>query len=266
MELSIIIPSFNTKKVLGDCLSSIAKFTDSRKTEIIVVDNGSSDGSKDFLEKLSHEKRIDVILSNTNMGFSKAVNLGINKSSGDYILILNSDILVKPNSVDLLVDYAKKNKDAGVIGGRLSNIDGTPQASVFHFPSIIGAIKEYWLGRKGDYEKYLPEGNNPVKVDAVVGAVMLVSREVLNKVGLLDEKYFMYFEDLDLCRRIFRVGYSNYYLPKAEFIHYHGLSGKNISKDTNKWLISSSKKYNGFLKYLLITLIIRIRQIYQKIF
>jgi GT2 family glycosyltransferase len=266
MELSIIIPSFNTKKVLGDCLNSIAKFTNSKEAEIIVVDNGSSDGSTELLEKLSHEKKITSILSDKNLGFSKAVNLGIKKSSGEYVLILNSDIIVQPNSIRLLLDFAKNNSNAGIIGGRLLNTDKTPQPSVFHFPSIIGAVKEYWLGQKGKYEKYLPKENDPVRVDAIVGAVMLVSRKVLDRVGFLDEKYFMYFEDLDLCRRTIKAGYRNYYLPKAEFIHYHGLSGKNISANTNLWLVSSSKKFNGLAKYLLITLIIRIRQIFHKIF
>jgi GT2 family glycosyltransferase len=265
MELSIIIPSFNTQKVLGDCLNSIAKFTDSKETEIIVVDNGSIDGSKEFLEKLSREKEISAVLSDTNLGFSKAVNLGIKKSSGEYVLIFNSDIIVQANSISLLLNFAKNNSTVGIVGGRLLNTDKSPQPSVFHFPSIIGAVKEYWLGQKGEYEKYLPKENDPARVDAIVGAVMLVSRKVLNRVGFLDEKYFMYFEDLDLCRRTIKAGYHNYYLPKAEFIHYHGLSGKNISANTSMWLVESSKKYNGLTKYLLITLIIRISQIVKKL-
>lgn len=265
IELSIIIISFNTKNVLRDCINSIFKSVNIQKTEIIVVDNGSNDGSVEQIKNYDSKFKIILIENKTNLGFAKAVNQGIRQARGDYILLLNSDIIVKPNSIKTMIDFAKNNKNVGVVGGKLLNIDGSFQPSVFHFPSVLGAIKEYWFGIKGAYEKYLPKGDNPEEVDAVVGAVMLIPRAVIEKVGLFDEKFFMYFEDLDFCRRVRNDGYTVYYYPRSRYIHYHGISGSKIPQKTNQWLIESSKVYNGLFKYYLVTLVISIGQKFKKI-
>jgi len=274
--LSIIIVSYNTKELLEECIESVVKSSkhqaSSASYEIIVVDNNSKDGTREYLEKLQNSKtqkfkkhqtsNIKVILNNRNLGFAKAVNQGIKKSKGKYILLLNSDIKVLPGTIKELINFVQKRKDAGIVAPKLLNKDGkASQASCYKLPTIRGAINEYWFGKKGSYEKYLPRGGNPVKVEAVIGAAMLIPKAVIDVVGLLDEKYFMYFEDLDYCRRVDQNGLAVYYLPQVKVIHHHGASGKKIPSKVSHYLVKSSKKFNGFLKYNLLKLIIYFSQI-----
>ena len=275
MKLSIIIPSFNTKKLLRQCLRSLGSRLQSQnsKLEIIVVDNASGDGSAEMVRELQSASRrtktpklqIKLIENSKNLGFAKAVNQGIRKSKGEYILLLNSDIIVKPGSLKAMVNFAESYPLTGVVGGRLLDPSGSIQASVYHFPTFLRAMREFWLGQEGIYQKYVPKGNEPVVVDAATGAAMLIPKKIIKEVGLLDERYFMYFEDLDYCRRVKKAGYKTYYLPAAKFTHHHGASGKKISGLTHQWLVQSSKLYNGLLKYYLLTLIIWLGQKWQRL-
>lgn len=259
MTLSIIIVSYNTKELLKKCLRSLEKV----KAEIIVVDNNSEDGSSDLIKKDFPE--VKVISNKENFGFAKANNQALRQAQGEFILLLNSDTVVKPKALEELVEFAKQHPEAGVIGARLLNPDGSVQPSVFHLPTIKGAVLEYWLKQKGTFEKYFPVDNDPREVEAVVGAAMLIPKTVIEKVGLLDERYFMYFEDLDYCRRVKHTGFKVYYLPQAEIIHQHGASGKTIGNQTNRWLIESSKIYHGNFRYSMITFIIWSGQKLKKI-
>jgi len=259
MDLSVIIVSFNTKDLLKKCLESLPP-----GIEIIVVDNGSTDGSVAYLKKL---KNIKLLINQKNEGFSKAVNQGIRKSQGKFLLLLNSDIIVKKDALSKLVDFAKKEPQAGVIGGRLLDPDGSPQGSCFYLPTLWRVIREFWLGRD-DFsvmKKYFPPGKKPVEVEVVTGTVFLIPKKVLKKVGFFDERYFMYFEDLDYCRQVKQTGFKVFYLPQAEFIHFHGQSGKNIPSQTHRWLVESSKVYHGLFNYYLITSIVWLGQKWQKI-
>ena len=157
-----------------------------------------------------------------------------------------------------MVSFAEAHPDAGVISTRLLNPNGTLQPSCYHFPTIKNAIR-------GRFEKYAPAGDKPVSVDAVVGAVFMIPRQVIEKVGLLDEKYFIYFEDLDYCYRVKKSGFKVYYLPQVEIVHLHGASGKKIKKKAGKWLVESSKKYHGIFKHYLINLILWSGQKWQKL-
>lgn len=264
MDLSIIIVSFNTKALLRQCLKSLIlkPKTQPLTPEIIVVDNGSTDGSVEMLRKW----KVKLIENKENLGFARAVNQGIQKSKRKYLLLLNSDIIVRSGSLRAMVNFAGTHPLAGVVGGRLLGPGGSVQASVYHFPTFLRAIREFWFGREGVYQKYVPRGEKPMVVDAVVGAAMLIPRKIIKEIGPLDERYFMYFEDLDFCRRVKKVGYHTYYLPEAEFVHYHGASGKKIPGLTHQWLVQSSKVYNGTLRYYLLTLVIWLGQKWQKIF
>lgn len=266
-ELSIIIVNFNTKDLVLDCIASIEKESVGVNYEIIVIDNGSKDRSAEVFKSLNNQK-LRIIENKVNLGFAKANNKGIRNAKSKYILLLNSDTLVKKNAINRMLGFARKTKDTGVVGARLLNIDGTIQPSVSHFPTVIGAIREYWLREKGSYELYTPYGERPSEVESVVGASFLITPEALKRVGLLDERYFMYFEDLDYCRRVRNMGLKVYYLPGAEVIHYHGASGKNIVKPAFQWrrLIPSSKIYNGIVRHCLLTLVIWTGQKWQKIF
>jgi hypothetical protein len=257
MDLSIIIINYNTKELTLSCIESIYKSKPKVDLEVIVVDNGSNDGSVEALEKL---KRIRLIRNKKNLGFSRANNQAIKKARGKYILLLNSDTIVKEGSIDKLFWFAKKRQGVGVVAPRLLNLDGSVQASVFRFPTIRRAIRQYWLRKKGLLDKYAPRADKPIKVEVVVMAAFLITPEALKKVGLLNEKYFMYFEDLDYCRRVKRASLKIYYLPTTEIIHLHGASGGNI-----KQLILSSKIYHGSLRHYLINFIIWSGQKWQKL-
>ena len=309
MLLSIIIVSYNTKELLEQCLNSIVrsltpdagnvKATDqshasnlkpqasSASYEIIVVDNHSTDGTREYLKEIQERRNLaasggrnlsrqgrdeikisrskfpnfKVIFNNDNLGFAKAVNQGIKKSRGEYLLLLNSDTIVSPQALEKMIEFARKKKDAGIIAPKLLDKNGkTSQPSCYHLPTIKGAIKEFWLGKKGAFGKYLPRGGNSVKPEAVVGAAMLIPRTVYDVVGEFDEKYFMYYEDLDYCRRVREAGFAVYYLPTAKIIHYHGQSGKKEPQKVNRYLIESSKKYHGRLKHFFLNAIIRLGQ------
>lgn len=266
MDLSVIIVSFNTKDFLEECLKSLITNYYSLITdhEIIVVDNGSSDGSPEMVK--SQFPKVKLVENRENVGFARAASQGFSYVQGKYILLLNPDTEVKEGALEKLVAFFKNEPKAGVIGARLLDPDGTVQASVYHLPTIGGAIREYWLGQKGAYEKYAPKGEKPVEVEAVTGAAMLFSQKTIEKIGFLDKGYFMYFEDLDYCRRARRAGLKVYYLPEAEIIHHHGKSAAKVGSKAYQYLTQSSKIYNGLLKYYLLYLIIRLGQVWRKNF
>lgn len=274
MDLSIIIISYNTRDLLKKCLESVVdglqttdyglrgknhrrqKTVDSRPNiEIVVVDNASRDGSAEMVKK--EFPKVRLVENKNNLGFAKAVNQALRVTTGKSILLLNPDSEVKRGAFDRLLTFEKEAKPA-IVGAKLLNPDGTVQPSVFHLPTIKRAIEEYWFGKKGSFSKYIPLGKDASEVEAVSGGAMLISREVFDRIGFFDEKYFMYFEDLDYCRRARRAGFKVYYLPGAEIFHEHGASGRELAKADDQWrrLIPSSKIYHGLFKHYLINTIL----------
>lgn len=241
-ELSIIIVNYKSDKYLVKCLESIKKYPPKASYEVIVIDN-----NKD------------------NVGFARGVNKGIRKSRGKYMLLLNPDTQVKEGSIDRLYEFAKGTADAGVVGPRLLNPDGSIQDSVINFPTIFLAFIAFWLGDRTKYEKYAPA--KTMKVDVVLGAAFLITPQAIKKVGMLDERYFMYYEDLDYCKRVKKAGLAVYYLPTSEVIHHHGMSGKNLLPDEKQWrrLIPSSKIYHGVIGHYLLNFVIWSGQKWQKL-
>ena len=269
MNISIIIVNFKTKDLVLDCFESIKKEGSKILWEVIVVDNGSNDGSKEAFKKLEKEHNNFRFISNKeNLGYGKANNQGIKIAKGKYIFLLNSDTLVKKGSLGKLIEFVEKNRNVGVVGSKLYNLDGSVQSSCFNFPTIKNAILEYWFGKKGLLDKFYPKGNSPVTVDAVVGAAFLITPESKKKVGLLDERYWAYFEDIDYCRQAWKKNLKVYYLPSSEIIHYHGVTFKKTTPDDkNRWrrLIPSSKIYHGVFKHYILNFIIWSGQKWQKI-
>ncbi len=306
MILSIVIVNYNTEEILRNCLASIFTSFKSKKfagqTEIIVIDNHSTDGSARYLKsqnlkfktaaknaKLRKEKikfdnspsrppskpdQIDnldklknliTIFNKKNLGFAKANNQGIKISKGKFVLLLNSDTLIEKGSLEQLVNFAANKADAGAVVPRLLNHDGSTQGSCCRLPTLTSAFKEFFLNQKGAFLKYAPEGQQPVLVEAAVGAAFLITPLALKKAGLLDEQYFMYFEDLDYCRRLAKQGLKIYYLPQAAITHLHGASGKNLKSKPNQWLVESSKKYYRSCNHYLINFIIWSGQKWQKL-
>ncbi|MDP3918225.1 MAG: glycosyltransferase family 2 protein [Candidatus Woesebacteria bacterium] len=269
--LSIIIVNLNTKDLTVGCIRSIEKEAKNLSFEVLLTDNGSNDGSVEAFQKIKREKywkdKFTLILNDSNTGYGKANNQGIKKAKGKYVLLLNNDTVVHNDSLQKLIKFADNTPDAGVVGSKLLNIDGTLQMSCFNFPTLKNAILEYYFGKKGLFDKFAPVGNRPSTVDSVVGAVFLITPKALKKIGMLDERYFAYFEDIDYCRQTWKQGLKVYYLPESVITHYHGATFKKLSNDAERWkkLIPSSKIYHGFINHYIINAVIWSGQKWQKI-
>lgn len=272
ITLSIVVVNLNTKDLTVGCIRSVEKWAKGMSFEVLLTDNGSNDGSVEAFKGIKKEifwkSRFTLILNKTNTGYAKANNQGIKKAKGKYILLLNNDTVVHKDALQNLVSFAEKTPDAGVVGSRLLNIDDTLQMSCYHFPTITNAIKEYWFGQKGLFEKFAPKGSKPVKVDSVVGAAFLITPKAKKAVGILDERYFAYFEDIDYCRQTWKNGLKVYYLPDSVITHYHGATFKKLADEPQRWkkLIPSSKVYHGPIKHYIINAILWAGQKWQKLF
>ncbi len=248
-KVSVIIGNYNTYELTKSCIESIYKNSPKFSFEVIIVDDASPDGSGSKLKLL--EKKFDnlkVIINTKNSGYVRTNNIGLKNSKGEYKLLLNSDTLIHPNSIDKLVEFAEINTSIGVVGSKLVNKDGSLQESCYNFPTIWNVI---------DYKKFIPKSEGPTVVDAVVGAVFLITPKAYKLVGELNEKYKSYFEDLDYCREVNRKGLKVYYLPDSVVTHYHGESFKQLANSDNQWkkLIPSSIVYHGLLRHYLLYII-----------
>lgn len=263
MKLSIIIPTWNTAKVTFRCVQTIKKYLKKIDYEIIVIDNGSSDNTVDLFKKL---KDVKLIENKENLGFSKANNIASKQATGNYLLFLNSDMELIDNSLEKMFLYISKDDSIGAIGPQFLNPDLSPQASVFPEQTPFNAFKEFWLHIPA-YSKFLPPTNKISNVWSISGGALLIKKTFFEKIGKWNEKYFFYFEDLDLCRAVHKNGKKIVYFPMCKIVHFHGLSGKNIKSSENQWrrLIPGSIKYHGFIKHYLIFLIIWSSQKWQKI-
>lgn len=271
MILSIVIVNLNTKDLTVGCIRSIQKEAKNLSFEVLLTDNGSNDGSIEAFKKIKEEPywkdRFTLILNDSNTGYGKANNQGIRKSTGKYVLLLNNDTVVHKDALQNLIKFAEQTPDAGVVGSKLLNIDGTHQMSCFNFPTIKNAINEYFLNKKGLFDKFAPKGKLPVTVDSVVGAAFLITPKAKKLVGILDERYFAYFEDIDYCRQTWKKGLKVYYLPDSVITHYHGATFKKLANENERWrkLIPSSKIYHGLVKHYVINAIIWSGQKWQKL-
>lgn len=267
-KISFIIVSYNAKEVLSECLQSILDIPqDTFSVQTIVVDNASKDGSREYLKFLSETaKNVCVILNDENVGYGKANNQALQSANGDYIFLLNPDAAITNNAVGTLLAFAQSKKEPVLAAPSLLNIDETVQASCFNLPSVGNAIAEYFFGIEGAYAKFYPRLDKPVIVDAVVGAAMLLPRKLVDELGFLfDEKYFLYYEDIDLCKRMKKKGYSIYYIPTAKVMHRHGVSAKTTGGWAYQQNQKSAKQYFGTSKYFLVTQILKYGQKWQKL-
>lgn len=234
VDLSIIILSYNTKDVLKDCLVSLlaAKKTNDQ-WEIIVVDNASSDGSPEMIQKEFPE--VVLFLQKKNAGFSVGNNIGIKKSKGTYVLLLNSDTEISPGAIQETLRYFQHHADVGVITCKLIRPDGTMDPACHRgFPTPWAALT-YFAGLErlfpasklfGRYHQGYKDMRQPHEIDSPSGAFYLVRREVIDKVGLLDEHFFMYGEDLDWSYRIKSAGWKIIFYPFVSILHNKWQSGK----------------------------------------
>ena len=240
-NISVIIVSWNTATLLKNCLMSVLKsFQDVGDAELIVVDNNSSDNSAFLVEK--EFPKVHLIKNNSNLGFSKANNQGIEASKGRYLLLLNSDTIVNKDMLPNLIKFMDEHPDAGACGVRLVRRDGTVQPFGFGNDPTLGylikrVLTSFFLHKP--LHNWSPD--KVIEVDWVSGACLMLRSEVIHLTGPLDEKIFMYFEDNDLCLRIRKAGWKVYYNPHISVVH---IGGQSLAKNTE-----AQTAYNRSLQY-----------------
>ncbi len=246
MDLSIIIVNWNTKDLLIQCLKSIVPTTQRLKTEVLVVDNGSTDGSEEVVKKGFPD--VAFIQNDQNLGFAKANNQALRMAKGEYILLLNPDTQVKEGAIEKLLSFLEAHPEAGVAGAQLMNPDGSKQNSIANFPSLAtellnkSLLRWFFPNRFPGKEMNYPE---PIEVDSVIGACMMVRREAIEKVGLLDEDYFLFLEETDWCYRMKKAGWKVYHVPQAEIYH---LQGKSAERDKKRAKVEYYRSRYQFFK------------------
>ncbi|MAF13287.1 MAG: hypothetical protein CMI53_00130 [Parcubacteria group bacterium] len=230
-KISIVIVSWKVKDLLNKCLTSIFTYQQNLDLEVIVIDNNSNDGTVDMVK--NNFPKVLLIKNKKNIGFAKANNLGIAKANGNYILVLNPDTEILKNTIQEMVSFMDKNPQAGIVGPKHLNPDKTIQPSVRRFPSLLAVflilIKLPKVLNLKSVNKFLAtdvDYNNTQPVDQVAGSFMFIRQEVLAKIGNFDEKFFIWFEDVDLCKRAKSADWQIWYNNKSQIIHYGGQSFK----------------------------------------
>lgn len=268
MELSVIIVNYNVRFYLEQCLHSVQKACYNLKAEVIVVDNQSNDGSRNYLQ--NKFTGINFIWLDQNLGFAVANNKALQVANGKYILFLNPDTLIPEDCFEKCLNFFRTNDTVGALGVRM--IDGagnflpeskrgfpTPYASFFKMSGLTylfpksKKISSYYLGHLSEKENH--------EVDVIAGAFMMIPKKVLEEVGSFDEQFFMYGEDVDLSYRIKKAGYKNYYLANATILHFKGestiKSKQYIRRFYNAMMIYVRKHHNNFWTRNAMTLAIR---------
>lgn len=260
-DLTIVVINYNARDFLKHCLDSLFKNGPSGDLKVIVVDNNSSDGSRQLVkEKFPQAELSD---NEQNLGYAGAANYALRQIYTKYVLLLNSDTEIFPGSIERLLDFAETKPKAAVIGPMLVNADGTLQYSCRQFPSfLVGTMhallspifpsnpftRSYQLETWGHKEER--------EVDWVSGAALLLRTEAAREVSLFDEDYFMYVEDMDLCWRLKQANWKIYYLPRAKILHHIGQSSRLESSrmvvEHHKSIYRfNSKIYQGFPRIIL---------------
>jgi hypothetical protein len=233
MKLSIIIVNWHSKDWLRKCLLSVRGECTCTEIEIVVVDNASYDGAAEMIKQEFPE--VAFIQSEKNLGFAKANNIGAKKSRGNVLLFLNPDTEIVGATLSILQSELQKLPTAGAVGARLLNSDRTVQTSCIQtFPTLLNQVldADFLRARSPGLSLWgmRPLFSNdlvPSEVEVLSGAGIMVKKDVFEQVGMFSEQYFMYAEDLDLCFKIRKAGYKNYYIPSASIVHHGGGSSQN---------------------------------------
>ena len=253
VDVSVIIVNWNTRELLRACLASTYAESPSDRLEVIVVDNGSSDGSVEMVRK--EFEQVILIVNPDNRGFASANNQGIAIAKGRYVLLLNSDTIVLDRAIEKAITFADQHPGTAVTGCRILNPDRTLQNSCFMFPSNLNwflfstyLYKLFSRSRFFGREQMTWWQRDDVReVDVVTGCFMLVNRKAIDEVGMMDEQFFMYAEETDWCYRFKREGWKNRFTPSAEIIHIGGASaarlGAQRAQVTNKSFIRYMYKH-----------------------
>ncbi len=236
-DISICLVSYGTRELLKNCIHSIQTQTLHCNYEIIVVDNGSQDGTIDMLVR--EFPQVQMIQNNQNLGYTKPMNQALRLSKGRYLLQLNPDTIVLENALDQLVDFLDDNPLIGICGPKVLNRDGSLQKPCRRGEPRPLAVLAYFSGlakmfpknrRLGEYLMSYMDENQVHPVSSVSGCCMLIRRDVVDQIGYLDEQFFAYQEDADICYRARAAfpGWQVFYYPEAKIIHYGGMGGSRV--------------------------------------
>ena len=234
MDVSVIIVNYNTLQMTSDCVDSIFEMTRGISFEVILIDNASTDGSKDHFCK---DNRIIYQYSDVNLGFGKANNKGVDIAKGRNVVFLNPDTILINNALKILSDYLDSREKVGACGGNLYDGSGHPVISFERcFPSILsevdrclkGYLFKIIFGRNYKFN----HTDKVLNVAYIVGADLMVKKSILNDIGAFDKRFFMYYEEVELCKRIFDSGYKIVNVPSAMITHLEGQSSKETDRVT----------------------------------
>ena len=255
VDVSIVIVNWNVRDLLRRCLHSITQYP-AFSLEVIVVDNASTDGSVDMVR--AEFPAVRLVVNSENRGFPGAINQGISLARGRYVLLLNPDTELVGNALGTMVAFADEHSDVGVVGPQLLNSDGSVQSSRRRFPTLATAFFEStWLQpyaprRLLEWYYVNDQPDDRVQgVDWLMGAALMARRGAIERVGSMDERFFMYSEELDWCRRFREAGWRVVYLPTAQVLHHEGksseqvLPARHIHFQTSK--VRYFRKYHGYV-------------------
>jgi len=230
VDVTVIIVTRDTCALTGTAVRSVLADGPASASEVIVVDNGSNDGTSEVLAR--DFPSIKVIRSETNLGFARAGNQAARQARGEFLLLLNSDARLQPGTLKSAVAWMRAHPDCAVAGAQLLNADGSRQNSIANFPTLATELLNKSLLRRlfpGRFPGKEQSFAGPVVVETVVGAFMLVRRDVWEKLGGLDERFFFFFEETDFCLRACRAGFRILHLPEVKVWHGQGQSAKQVS-------------------------------------
>ncbi len=257
--VSIVVVNYKMVNFLRHLLGAIQASPPAFEYEFLLVDNASCDGIEEVIRE--QFPWVQLTMSPKNVGLGAGVNLALPKARGKYILFLNPDLIVEPGALDTWLAWMEARPEVGVSGPRLTNPDGTDQESCYQFPNpLIPILRRTVLGKlpgfSGSVSRYRMEGLDKTQahdLDWVLGAAMLIRRDTLEKIGRFDERFFLYFEDADVCRRVWLLGQRVVYTPVARVLHYYQRQSQTktlwqaLSNQVTRLHIASGFKY--FVKY-----------------
>lgn len=247
MDISIVIVNWNTKILLLDCLASVYKTVKNISMEIWVVDNASSDGSMDAVQRFYPDTKI--IQNSKNLGFAAANNRAFKRMRGRYALLLNTDTVLTEGAVETIYNFMEHHPDVGMACGQLLNQDGSKQNSFANFPSLAALIFGEALLQVLFPKKYPSKrnvGSKPMEVDSCIGACMMVRGEAMEAVEWLDESFFFFFEETDWAYRMKQAGWKVYMVPSARIFH---LQGQSVGHNIRSRLLFYRSRYVYFKKW-----------------
>ncbi len=249
MKLSIIIVSWNVQGYLLNCLESIKEHPCSEEFEVIVVDNASNDGTTEAVENGFPD--ITIIANTENLGFGAANNQGIKISKGQYILFLNPDTIIHKDSLDMLIAFLDNNDDIGICGPQLLYEDGTVQPSARCFPDFLSALDRHTIFRSfkifwKQHKKYMMfdfDFDKQMDVDQIMGAALITRRSIIEQLGEFDERFYMYYEEVDFCYRVKKAGWRIVFTPDTVITHLAGRSSSQIPIENRIMFMTSLLRF-----------------------